>query len=60
MLRLDSEGGFDRLSHSGLNTDYRSLFMALPWQDPIVVSLTNTPGGAAFNTEIVEGPLLTP
>lgn len=60
MLRLDSEGDLDRLSHSGLNAGYRSLFTARPGQDRIVVSLTNTPGGAAFNTEIVEGLLLTP
>jgi CubicO group peptidase (beta-lactamase class C family) len=44
--------------HSGLNAGYRSFFRAEPQSGRIVVSLSNSPGGAAFNEEIVDGLFL--
>lgn len=55
LLRPDADGTIIGMSHSGLNAGYRSLFDAAIDRDMIVVSLTNAPGGAAFNAEVVEG-----
>ncbi|MEM7730838.1 MAG: serine hydrolase domain-containing protein [Pseudomonadota bacterium] len=57
MLRVDTDGTVTSISHSGLNAGYRALFEADPQSERIVVSLTNAPGGTAFNREAVDGLL---
>lgn len=59
-LRVDAQDHVVLVRHSGLNAGYRALFSAEPIGERIVISLTNAPGGAAFNEEVVQGLLQNP
>ena len=58
MLMLNDQDQVVRVGHSGLNAGYRALFAANPQEGRIIVALSNAPGGAVLNREIVDGLLM--
>ncbi len=52
-FNVDTVGGILRVSHTGSNNGYRSVFIAYPSRRDGIVVLTNGDGGAALRDEIL-------